>query len=118
MVNEHVLHYGGKNKFFLFSFWYRVFIYWAVRELFLPNTYKMIFRLLILWPCTFKIQYSLIYFLNTQISFIKHILQNYCINVFLDFNFNCHSNEKLNQNNGCNNVKGLQTSKKCLKSFN
>ena len=106
MVNGHVLYYGGKNRFFILflCFWFRVFIYWVVRELFLPNTYKMIFRLLILWQCTFKIQHSLIYFLKTKISFIKHILQNYYKNVFLDFNFNCHGNKKLNQNNGCNKL--------------
>ena len=42
--------------------------------------------------------------------------------IFLDFNFHCHGNKKLNPNNGCNklsflcnNVKGLQTSKTRLK---
>ena len=78
----------------------------------------MIFGLLILWKCNFEIQDSIIYFLKTQISFIKHILQNNYQKAFLDFHFNCYGNKKLNQNNGCNellfscnNVKGLQTSK-------
>ena len=83
---------------------FRVFIYWVVRELFLSNTYDMIFRLLILWQCTFIIPHSLIYFLKAQIYFIKHILKNYYKKVFLDFNFNCHGNKKLNQNNRCNKL--------------
>ena len=85
---------------FFFCFWFRVLFCWVVRELFLPNTYEIIFRSLILWQCTFKIQHSLIYFLKTKISFIKRILQNYYKKVFLDFNFNCHGNKKLNKNNG------------------
>ena len=64
----------------------------------------MIFKLLILWQNTFKIQHSLIYFLKTQISFIKHILQNYYKKVFLGFNFNCLGDKKLNQNNRCNKL--------------
>ena len=50
VVNGHVLYYGGKNRvfYFLFVFLAWVFIYWVVRELFLPNTYKMTFKLLIL----------------------------------------------------------------------
>ena len=61
-----------------------------------------------------------------QITFIKHILQNYYKNVFLDFNFNCHGNKKLNQNSGSNKLyffyatiskPYLQASKKRLKLF-
>ena len=44
--------------------------------------------------CTFEIQLSLIYFLKTQISFIKHILQSY-FKFVMDFNFNFHCNKKL-----------------------
>ena len=95
-----------KTGFFILFLcsWFRVFINWVVIELFLPNIYKMRFRLLILWQSTFKIQHSFIYFLKTKSSFIKHILQSYYKNVFLDFNFNCHGNKKLNQNNGCNEL--------------
>ena len=69
-----------------------VFIYWVVRELFLANSYRIIFGLLILRQCTIEIQHSLIYFLETLISFIEHIFQNYYKKVFLGLNF--HGNKK------------------------
>ena len=55
-----------------------------------------------LWQYSFKIQLSFIYFLKTEASFIKDILQNYYKKVFLDFSFNCHGNKKLNQDNRFN----------------
>ena len=67
----------GFSNFLFFCIWFWVFVCWVLGELFLPNTYKMIFGLLILWQCTFKSQHSLIYFLKTQITFIKHILKTY-----------------------------------------
>ena len=90
----------GTSFFFFYNFWLGGFIYWVVSELFLRNFYQITSGLLIFWQCTFKIQHSLIYFLQTQISFIKHILQNYQKKVFLDFS--CHGNQKLNLNNECN----------------
>ena len=78
-----------------------VFIYWVVRELFLTNSYRIIFGLLILWQCTIKIQHSLIYFLETQISFIEHIFQNLQTynykKVFLGLNFHGNKKNKLKQ---------------------
>ena len=40
---------------------------------------------------------------NTNL-FYKAYLRNYCKKSFLDFNFNCHGNKKLNQNNGCSKL--------------
>ena len=74
-----------------------VFIYWVVRELFLANSYRIIFGLLILLQCTIDIQHSLIYFLETQISFIEHIFQNYYKKVFLGLNFHGNKKTKLKQ---------------------
>lgn len=90
--------YSTKEKtcfFFIlfFCFWFRLFINWVVRELFLANAYKIIFGQLILRPCTFKIQHSLIYFLKTQVSFTKHNLENYFKNGFLDFKFHYPGNK-------------------------
>ena len=109
--NGQGLHYGKRNTvyflclflgelktglfyFLFFFFWFSVFIYWVVKNLFLINSYKIIFGLLILWQCTFEIQLSLIYLLKTQISFIKHILQSY-YKFVMDFNLNFHGNKKL-----------------------
>ena len=68
--------YSAKEKtgffIFFFSFWFRAFNYWVVRELFLTNYYKMIFGLwiiiddyykmtLALCQWTFNIKHSLIH---------------------------------------------------------
>ena len=73
------------------TFWFKVFIYWVVRELLLTND---------TWAINI-IKFSIPLF---TFSKHKHISQNYYKKVPLDFNFNCHGNKKLNQNNRCNKL--------------